>query len=171
LLVDRGFRRSRICRDHHSLVTARWSRRGRLRVFMPVQTRSHWNGTPIKGGDLFVRNSSSAARRCFPGILNFRPLDSARDALAVATELVRPRRAATSPVDPANYPSVDKRVPVLAGACLQTGWKPRSWLVCKTRRNRSSFHNHFALLRSDGLREILDFRNDRVLALRGLRPK
>jgi hypothetical protein len=46
----------------------------------------------------------------------------------------------------------------LAGACLQTGRSPRSWLVCKTRRNRSSFHTHFALLRSHGWRRILDFR-------------
>jgi hypothetical protein len=41
---------------------------------------------------------------------------------------------------------------------LQTGRSPRSWLVCKTRRNRSSFHTHFALLRSHGWRRILDFR-------------
>jgi hypothetical protein len=69
---------------------------------------------------------------------------------------VTPEAAGSSPVDPANYPSVNKRVPVLVGACLQTGRRPRSWLVCKTRRNRSSFHTHFALLRSHGLREILE---------------
>jgi hypothetical protein len=37
-------------------------------------------------------------------------------------------------------------------------------------RNRPSFHTFLPLLWSQELRRILDFRNDRVRALRGLRP-